>query len=45
MHANRRPLQVELVGGAGGDVVLFVGQHHLEAAHLLDVVRVGQYII
>ena len=40
MDRDGRPLQVQPVGGAGGDVVLLVGQHHLELAQGGDLVRV-----
>ena len=44
MDADRGPGEVELVGDAGGDVVLLVGDHDLERADLLDEVGAGRHV-
>ena len=40
MQTDGRAIQIQLVGNARGDVILFVRHHYLESTQLLNQVRV-----
>ncbi len=44
LHRHARPLQVQLVGGAGGEVVLVVAEQHRHVAHRLDQLRMREQV-
>ena len=45
VYADRRAREVQLVRDARGDVVLLVGQHHLEFAHAFDEIAMRLHML